>query len=50
VEPDHERDGLVVVEHERGERRPRAKLVAAAHAPGCVDRVAEVAQPFDVAA
>ena len=50
-EPDDERDRLVVVEYERWERGAGGELVAAADARvRQLDRVAEPAEPIDVAA
>ena len=46
---DRERDGLVVVDHERREGGAGGELVAAGDAARRIDRVAEVAQPVDVA-
>ena len=43
-------DGLLVVEQQGRQGHPRAQLVAAADALGGVDRVAQRAQPLDVAA
>ena len=47
---DGQRDGLVVVDHERGQRGPRGELVAALRAAVGVHRVAELAEAVDVAA
>ena len=49
-QPDGHGDRLVVVEQERGERRPGVEAVAAGHARRRVHRVPEAAQPVDVAA
>ena len=47
---DRDRDGLLVVEQERRHLRPCREPVAALHADRALHRVAEVAQPVDVAA
>ena len=50
LHPDGQRDGLLVVDDERRQRGARGELVAALGAAVRVDRVAELAQPVDVAA
>ena len=50
AQPDRDRDGLLVVEQQRRQGRAGAEPVAAGDAGGGVHRVAEVAQPVDVAA
>lgn len=50
LEPDGERDGLVVVDHQWWQRRAGGELVAAVHAALRLHRVAEFAQPVDVPA
>ncbi|KFD44437.1 hypothetical protein IU11_02465 [Cellulosimicrobium sp. MM] len=49
-QPDGDRDGLGVVEQERGQPRPGAEPVPAARAAHRVDGVAELAQAGDVVA
>jgi hypothetical protein len=43
-------DRLLVVDHQRRQRRARGQLVPARHAALRLDRVAELAQPVDVPA
>ena len=50
AQPDRDRDRLVVVEQQRRQPAAGRELVAAGGAAGGVDRVAELAQPVDVAA
>jgi hypothetical protein len=50
LHPDRERHRLLVVHHQRGQRRARGQLVAAVDPAVGVDRIAELAQPVDVAA
>ena len=50
AQTDRDRHRLVVVEQERRHRRPADQSVAADRAHRRLDRVAEVAQPVDVAA
>ena len=50
AQPDRDRDGLVVVEQQRRHRRAGVQPVAAGRPGERVHRVAEVAQPLDVAA
>ena len=47
-ETHRERDGLVIVEQQRRQRRPGREPVAADRPARGVDRIAETAQPFDV--
>jgi hypothetical protein len=49
TQPDGDRHRLVVVEEQRRQGRAHAEPVAALHAERRVDRVAELAQPVDVA-
>jgi hypothetical protein len=48
AEPDRDGDRLVVVQEQRRHRRPGAEPVAAGGTGERLDRVAEIAQPFDV--
>jgi hypothetical protein len=50
LQADRERDGLLVVEHERRHRRTGGELVPAVHAAVRLDGIAQLAQPVDVAA
>ena len=49
-EPDCERHGLIVLEQQWGQRRPGDEAVTADRSAGGLDRVPQVAQPFDVVA
>ena len=48
-QPDRQRHGLLVVHDERRQRGAGGELVAAVDAPVRVDRIAQFAQPVDVA-
>ena len=49
-QPDRDRDRLVVVQQQRRQGGAGLQLVAAGHAACGVDRIAQLAQPLDVAA
>jgi hypothetical protein len=50
AQPDGDRDRLLVVEQQRRHRRARAQAIPAGRPAERVDRVAERAQPLDIAA
>ena len=50
TQADRDRDRLLVLEQQRRQRAAGPQLVAAGDAADGVDRVAELAQPVDVAA
>ena len=50
AQADGQGNRFVVVEHQRWQRGPRGELIAAVDAALGVDRVAELAEPVDVAA
>ncbi len=48
AQPDGDRDGFLVVEHQRRQRRARDQAISADIALGGVHRIPEFAQPFDI--
>jgi hypothetical protein len=50
LQPHRQGHRLLVVHHQRRQRRPRGQLVATFHPALGLDRVAELAQPVDVPA